>query len=213
MKKLTELLINDQKFVVTSLFLKACKSLDVTLSEMYILLFLENHPGVSFDPNKMSEILSLTEEEVLESFNSLVGKGLIELNSSTDTGGKVSETIHVTGIKKIMEDMALATKEKNEKTSIYQHFESEFGRTISPMEYEIIGAWQNIFSHELIILALKEAVYNGVNNLRYIDKILHDWQKKGIKNEEDVDADRKNYRKKQDNKKLFDYDWLNERDN
>jgi len=105
------------------------------------------------------------------------------------------------------------TEEKDENPTLYDVIEKVFGRTLSPMEYEIIGAWQNIFDHELIVLALKEAVYNGVNNLRYIDKILHDWQKKGIKSEKDVIADRKNYRKKQENKKLFDYDWLNEQNN
>ena len=30
----------------------------------------------------------------------------------------------------------------------------------------------NYYSEELIVGALKEAVYNGVNNFRYIDKIL-----------------------------------------
>jgi len=210
LKKLTELLINDQKFVVTGLFLKACKSLEVNIPEIYILLFLENNPGVSFNPEKMSETLSLTKEEVLESFNSLVGKGLIELNSSTDTGGRVSETIHVSGIKKIMEDMALSEKENNEKTSIYQHFESEFGRTISPMEYEIIESWLNHgISEELILGALKEAIYNGVKSFRYIDKILFSWGEKGFKTMKDVSA----HMKTRDNKKtpeLFDYNWLEE---
>jgi len=210
LKKLTELLINDQKFVITSLFLKACKSLEVSLSEMYVLLFIENHPNVSFDPNKMSEILSLTKEEVLESFNSLVGKGLIEIKTGTDAGGKVSETIHVTGIKNLMEDMALAEKETHEKTDIYQHFEAEFGRTISPMEYEIIESWlTHGINEELILGALKEAIYNGVKSFRYIDKILYTWGEKGFKTMKDVKA----HMKTRDNKKtpeLFDYNWLEE---
>ncbi len=41
------------------------------------------------------------------------------------------------------------------------------------MEYEIIGAWvEKGFKEQLILEALKEAVYNGVTSLRYIDKIL-----------------------------------------
>ena len=57
---------------------------------------------------------------------------------------------------------------------------------------------------------LKEAVFNGVNNLRYIDKIIREWSKKGIKTEEDVINDRKKFQTKKSNKELFDYDWLNE---
>ena len=33
---------------------------------------------------------------------------------------------------------------------------------------------------------LKEAIYNGISNFRYIDRILYEWNKKGLKNKEDV---------------------------
>ena len=79
-------------------------------------------------------------------------------------------------------------KEEEKQTSIYDKIQQEFGRILSPMEYEIIGAWiDGATSEELITEALKEAVYNGVNNLRYIDKILYDWGKKGYKTKEDVE--------------------------
>ena len=103
-------------------------------------------------------------------------------------------------------------KEEIKQNNIFDKFEQEFGRTLSPMDYEIITDWQKEFAEELILLALKEAVFNGVTNLRYIDKIIRDWNKKGIKTEKDIINDRKKYQNKKDTKKLFDYDWLNERD-
>ena len=39
--------------------------------------------------------------------------------------------------------------------------------------------------------SVKEAVFNGVSNLRYIDKILYEWGKAGIKNVNDVEEMRK----------------------
>ena len=102
------------------------------------------------------------------------------------------------------------------KTSIYDVFEKEFGRTLSPMEYEIINAWQeNNISDETIILALKEAVYNGVTNLRYIDRILSEWTKKGIKTKEDLEKEKIEFSKRKIqnnsvNNENIDYDWLNE---
>ena len=95
-------------------------------------------------------------------------------------------------------------------------FEKEFGRTLSPMEYEIINAWQeNNISDETIILALKEAVYNGVTNLRYIDRILSEWTKKGIKTKEDLEKEKIEFSKRKIqnnsvNNENIDYDWLNE---
>ena len=80
------------------------------------------------------------------------------------------------------------------------------------MEYEIINAWlEHNYSEELIIGALKEAVYNGVRNLRYIDKILYEWNKKGFKTMNDVNnhLEKREIREKEDSE-LFDYNWLDD---
>ncbi len=47
---------------------------------------------------------------------------------------------------------------KEEKSSnIYDNFEQEFGRPLSPIEYELINGWLDAeFKAEVIILALKE---------------------------------------------------------
>ena len=80
------------------------------------------------------------------------------------------------------------------------------------MEYEIIKGWINDekFSYEIIVEALKEATYNNVNSLSYIERILYDWSKKGIKTKEDVIKDKSNFRnnRKKTNKEIFDYNWL-----
>ena len=103
------------------------------------------------------------------------------------------------------------------KSSIFETIEKEFGRTLSSMEVEIIKAWlDSNISEELIREALKEAVFNGVSNLRYIDKILYDWGKAGIKTVEDVEKRRKN-RNKDRNKEedtdisdIVDWNWFDE---
>lgn len=80
------------------------------------------------------------------------------------------------------------------------------------MEYEIISAWlEDGVREDLIIEALREAVYSGVCNLRYIDKIIYEWGKKGIKTPQDVANNRLKFKEKQEKKEkleLFDYDWF-----
>jgi DNA replication protein len=87
---------------------------------------------------------------------------------------------------------------------------------MSPIELETINAWlMASYSEELILGALREAVYNGVSNFRYIDKILYEWDKKGFKSMDDVNAhlirrrdekkDKVVTKKEQD---IADYDWL-----
>ena len=105
---------------------------------------------------------------------------------------------------------------KEEKTldnsDIFSIFESEFGRPISSMECQIIKGWiDDGFSHELIMEGLKEAIYNGVTSLRYIEKILYDWRKKGYKNKKDIQEAKNKYREsKKEVKDVFYYDWLND---
>ena len=81
------------------------------------------------------------------------------------------------------------------------------------MDYEIINAWiDRGFNEELIIAALKEAIDNGVSSFRYIDKILYEWKRKGIKQVEDI---KKSFEKEESpdyniDKGILEYNWLDE---
>ena len=92
-------------------------------------------------------------------------------------------------------------------TNVFEVIEQEFGRTLSPMEYDIVNEWKEKgFKDDIIIAALNEAIYNGVTNTRYINTILYEWRKKGINEVSDI----KIKNKKETKKELFEYDWLNE---
>ena len=91
---------------------------------------------------------------------------------------------------------------------IFSVFEREFGRTLSPTELSIIDSWhENNINDELIKEALKEAVLSGVHNMRYVDKILFEWSKKGYKNIEEI---KRKPKVKEEFEEIYDYDWLNE---
>lgn len=60
--------------------------------------------------------------------------------------------------------------------NIYQVFEKEFGRTLSPLEFSRIREWVSFgYSDEIIINALHEAIANNKKSIRSIDKILLKW--------------------------------------
>ena len=79
------------------------------------------------------------------------------------------------------------TKEE-QKEEIYFTIEQEFGRTISPIEYETIAQMVSDYPIEFIELALKEAVLNKALSLKYIDKILQNWKKNNLKSVVDVQS-------------------------
>ena len=86
------------------------------------------------------------------------------------------------------------------------------------MEYEIIKAWlDNDMSEDLIKEAIKEATFNGVSNLRYIDKILYEWGKQGIKTVKDVEDNRHKRAQRREEEAdsnidldIVDWDWFDD---
>ncbi len=195
-------LIKNGTIIVPTLLLTNYKKLKITEKELILVIYLINNND--FDPERISNDLDLKIEDVLKLIDSLSKKDILKIKATTN---KVYE-------EKVLLDelynklaLLIINEEEKTETTIYDKFEKEFGRTLSPMEYEIIGAWlDNNYEEEMIENALKEAIYNGVTNLRYIDKILSEWKRKGIKNKKNTKS------AKEEVKEVFDYDWLNEND-
>ncbi len=114
-----------------------------------------------------------------------------------------------------------AAEEEGEK-ALYTIFEREFGRPLSPIECESLAMWTDEDHHspQLIKAALREAVVSGKLNFRYIDRILFDWKKNGIKTLAQAKEHGENIRRHQQlprqrkendtkkNPKMPAYDWL-----
>lgn len=66
----------------------------------------------------------------------------------------------------------------NNNLNIYEYIESNFGRTLSPIEYEEISTWED---NELTRYAVREAVLNGAYSIKYIVAILQNWKNKNIR--------------------------------
>ena len=210
MNQLVEVLKNNN-YQIRKELLFNYKNLNITDSEFIVLIYLINQSSDIYNPKQISNDLKLSLNDVLELINSLVEKGIIKIDLKKINNIRTEVIDLETLYEKIA--FSLDPKEDKKESNIYDVFETEFGRTLSPMEYEIITGWLDSgYTEELIILALKEATYNGVSNLRYIDKIIYEWGKKGIKTKEDVEKNRKQF-KSTEKKEIFDYNWLDEEDN
>ena len=202
-------LLKQGHIMVPMALLQHNKKLILTDKELIVLIYLLG--SSEFDPEKISNDLNIKLPDVLKLIDNLTNKDMLKI--SVKSGKVCEEYIDLDEMYKKLVIAMINDKKETPKTTIYDKFEKEFGRTLSPMEYEIIGAWlDGNYTEELIELALKEAVYNGVSNLRYIDKILSEWRKKGIKTENDIKNEREKHQKQKPKKEVFEYDWLNEND-
>lgn len=188
------------------------KKLNINPSEFLLIIYLLNVGEIPFNPKSISMELDMEQPKLLELFNSLSEKQLISINIKKNKIGIMEEFISLDLLYNKLSMMIVDIMNQDDEVadkSLFETFENEFGRTLSPMEYEIINGWINEkFSNEIIIEALKEATFNGVSSLRYIDKILYEWKKKGVKNVSDVRSLQSRHKEKKDSIEIFDYDWL-----
>lgn len=217
MEKVINLIANGT-VCIPRLLLLNYRSMKISSDELVIIIYLLNENDI-FNPKKISEDMNLKLSEVLEIISGLEEKGFLTI--SVRKNNNIRE--EYIDFKNLYCKLAFLiineniVKEEEITENLFDCFEREFARTLSPVEYELINGWKEIgYSEEIIILALKEAVFNGVTNLRYIDKILYDWKKKGINTKEDVKKNKVDFQnknnKKIENKALIDYDWLNDSD-
>lgn len=207
MKEKVISLIKDSNLVVPKLLLYNYKSLNLSELELIVLIYLINEKDLTFNPKKISEDLSIPLESLMEVFEELISKDIIKIDNKKVNNMR-TEIVNLDSLYLKMSYLIMDEEEK--ESTIYDVFEEKFGRTLSPMEYTIIGGWiETGYSEELILLALDEAVYNGVYKLNYVDKILYEWDRKGIKNKADKEKNDIEFKKNRNSKKeVVDYDWL-----
>jgi len=211
-------LIKGKNIVIPLYLYKFRDKLDLSMEEFIFIMYLYNEGElILFDLNKISKELGVEHNNLMNLIGSLSGKKLIDFKVIDNDKGIKEEYLSLENFYNKISLLLIDNVEekKDDTVNIFSMIEQEFGRTLSPIEYEIVKAWlENNMSIEIIGCALRESIMNDVRNLRYMDKILYEWGKKGIKTKKDVENHINNRRKKEESKKVdvFDYDWLDEND-
>lgn len=221
MKESLKRILRSKKFVISDFLIKIAYEKKLSLNEFLVLIYLENDFSDHFEIELISNNLGISANDAMEAFNSLTLKGLVSLDSVKGADRRFNEVVNLNNVYDVALEELSNEAQKEQKEDIFKVFERELGRTISSMELELINGWLvSGTSEEMILGALREAVYNGVSNFRYIDKIIYEWEKKGFKTMDDVNNHLKNryqgkdkpqtkanLKKEQD---ILDYDWLDE---
>lgn len=167
------------------LLLEYYRKLRLNENELATILMIDHLLGQKntlVTPDLLSLRMSLSSKELDKIFVSLIERGYLVF----DTGKNIK--VSLTPLKKKLYEVfeeTLAkeheTKISEEKTkvlqNIYQVFEKELSRTLSPLEISLIGEWVDRgYTDERIIDALRESLSKGKKTLKSVDKILLQWQ-------------------------------------
>lgn len=192
---------------------EACKN-NLSLDEFLLLMYFDNSYDPKFDLNLIKEVLNIKEDLILEAYSGLLKKHLIKMLAVKNEDGKITEKICLDEFYKNVLEGTKENLEDKKNEDIYSEFIKVLGRPLSEIDRGIINAWlERGFTEELILAALKEAAYNDVLNLRYIDKVLYEWNRKGIKEAKDI---KQSYSKENTSDykfepSLLDFNWLDEK--
>lgn len=213
----------DGNIVIPLYFLKRYKEFNISMEEFVCLMYLYNQGNmIIFDPKKFSNDLNMDLMNIMGYIDSLSEKKLLRVEVIKNDKGIMEETLILDDffnkLSLITMDEAVSLENKNnENSTIFEVIQKEFGRTLSPMEFEISKAWlDNGMDEDLIKEAIKEASFNGVSNLRYIDRILYEWGKNNIKTVQDVEKNRNKRRVEKEkidedvDLDIVDWNWFDE---
>lgn len=208
--------------VIPVYFIQHFNDFKIKWDEFIFLIYLYNKGNnFLFDPARFSNDLNIDLELIMNYISTLCDKKFIRVEVVKNEKGLMEEVVIMDEffdkVSLMMIDEVNSSNNRD-NSNIFEIIEREFGRTLSPIEYEIIKAWlDSNINEDLIKEAIKEATFNGVSNLRYIDKILYEWGKSGIKTVSDVERSRKKRRKREEADEnidldIVDWDWFDDED-
>ncbi|WP_413476203.1 DnaD domain protein [Latilactobacillus fuchuensis] len=190
--------LNGGQVSISRLLLQEYRTLKMSTDELTVYLQLTDFAsqGDQFpDLALIGERMQLPANTIYELVHRLIQKKLITLESRENEQGQAVDRYDLTPTLMKLSILAMqaeqavqADLDQNQRAMIFNQVEQLFGRPLSPLETEIIANWLDLdrYNPDLIQLAVREAVFNQVYSLKYVDRILLNWQKQNIKTKDDL---------------------------
>ncbi|MED1205028.1 DnaD domain-containing protein [Heyndrickxia acidicola] len=200
--------IEEGTIQVPQLLMSKYKQIGLDETELVLLLHVHSfmEKGVFFPtPEQLAERMTVSGNTCVSILKKLVQNQFIGIDEGVqqDSIGFEKYTLKPLWLKLVDELIYESKQDELEKSltqesNLYTTFEQEFGRPLSPLECETLSMWLDQDQHDSSIIkaALKEAVISGKLNFRYIDRILFEWKKNGIKTLDQARNYGENFRQK-----------------
>lgn len=224
MKQNIQFILHDQINFPTLLIEKfAALGLNETQLVIILQIYRAQRKGNNFPtPQEIAQHLTISNEICTNQLRQLIQKDILSIEEDKEDDQVIKEAYSLDPLwKKLYAVEKKVENIDNKVGEVFQKFEREFGRPLSPFEIEMINNWLDEDNHDisLIYAALREAVLMGKINFKYIDRILIEWQKKGIQSSHEAQQSSKSFHSSQQNsptkkdhpydKSLY-YNWLEE---
>ena len=160
--------------------------------------YLQNTTSLEeISPVQIAESIGKSVAEVNRSMSNLTEKGLLQYKTIALNGEIEAVFDALPALERLDEivesrSSVAQTVSQNVLKDLVETFQQELGRLLTPFEIEDLTKTiqDDKTSPELVTAALREAVFNGKANWRYIQAILRNWRREGITTVAQVEAKR-----------------------
>ena len=160
--------------------------------------YLQNTTSIEeISPNQIAESIGKSVAEVNRSMSNLTEKGLLQYKTIVLNGEIEAVFDALPALERLDEivgshSTTVQTVPQNVLKDLVETFLQELGRLLTPFEIEDLTKTiqDDKTNPELVIAALREAVFNGKANWKYIQAILRNWRREGITTVSQVEAKR-----------------------
>ncbi|RHH71458.1 DnaD domain protein [Vagococcus sp. AM17-17] len=216
---------------VSNLLFRYYKKIGMTDTELvfYLQLLQYQDSGDYFpDMDMITKRMDMSLDGGYHIIQELMTKGILSIETKRNKFGKTEDKYDLTRVYQKIElvleqeqEIKMEQLEENKRVELFNKFEQEFGRSLSPIEFETVQQWldNDNYSIDLIELALREAILNQAYSLKYMDRILLNWERKNLTSKQAIQSDQKQRLKEIDDKNIIDteetlpkvpmYNWLN----
>ena len=160
--------------------------------------YLQNTTSLEeISPVQIAASIGKSVAEVNRSMSNLTEKGLLQYKTIA-LNGEIEAVFDalpaLERLDKIVENHSSVAQaiSQNVLKDLVETFQQELGRLLTPFEIEDLTKTiqDDKTSPELVTVALREAVFNGKANWKYIQAILRNWRREGITTVAQVEAKR-----------------------
>lgn len=202
---------NDYRVLGTTTFLNGLLAyypqLKIDDAEMIVIIQLEMfaQKGNFFPTDEqLAANTNLSVSEITALIQKLIEQNFLSIDQISDKSGKIGNKYNLnqlynqldllledkikSGNKKAGNNSSTSSVDNSPLTQLVRQFEIEFGRYLSPIEREEIASWLNVDHYDpvLIKMALREAVLAQAYSLKYVDRVLLNWQRHNLKTSSEV---------------------------
>lgn len=216
MDKFAKTILQSGQTTISNYLLKNYPKLGMNSDQLVIYIQIKRNIDIGNyfpDINDITKSTGFSNAKAYQVLHELVEKKLMRIKTLSNSKGQDFDVYDFSLMYEKLSELNQNTSENNfsdqpfvkdivskeitedDRKKVFNSIESEFGRPLSPIEIETINQWINDdeYDTQMIKLALRESVLNQVYSLKYMDRILINWEKTNIKTPADVERNRRNH--------------------